>query len=36
MPGDAASEPLIVPGEQAETRGRVYDLVSRVSSLDGA
>lgn len=36
MPGDATSEPLTVPGEQAETRGRLYDLVSRVSSLEGA
>ena len=35
-PGDAAGEPLTVPGGQAETRGRIHDLASRACSLEGA
>ena len=28
--------PAAVAGEQAETRGHIYDLVSRVASLEGS
>jgi len=35
MPDDARSEPPATPGEQAEARGHIYDLLSRVSRLEG-
>ena len=35
-PGDAAGEPLTVPGGQAETRGRIHDPASGGCSLEGA
>ena len=33
---DSTPNPSAVSGEQAETRGRIYDLVSRVASLEGS
>lgn len=35
MQDDARSEPPATPGEQAETRSHIYDLLSRVSRLEG-
>lgn len=36
MQDQSTSEPSAVAGEQAETRGHIYDLVSRVGTLEGS
>ena len=36
MPDSDAPTPATIAGEQAETRGHIYDLVSRIASLEGS